>query len=193
MINDFYIEKEFFSDQEINEIINKITGDNRIASIRTGGSYGDLWKPLSEFTFMDFFQHSNLHIERISQAFLTFEGLYAVDAKKVLKFVSDKYNLKVEELECDSGQIQVYPPGSFIEPHSDKDYEGNLKVCAVLIPLNSRPENANGGELVIGDYEYVPNKGDIITITMDTDTLHQVNHVKDWFRFVLTILVKEKL
>ena len=109
------------------------------------------------------------------------------------KPTADKYNLKVEELECDSGQIQVYPPGSFIEPHSDKDYEGNLKVCAVLIPLNSRPENANGGELVIGDYEYVPNKGDIITITMDTDTLHQVNHVKDWFRFVLTILVKEKL
>ena len=197
MINDFYIEKEYFSDEEMNKVIDNI--NNRVGmeeevSFRVDGSFGQIWRPFSEFKFSDFYRHSNLHISKVAQAYLTFPAEGSIDQKKVLKFVSDRYNLKVEELQYEVGNIQIYLPGSFIGPHSDRAYEGaqSKRVCAVLIPLNSRPQNASGGELIIGDYEYVPNKGDIVSITMDSDKLHEVKSVIDWFRFMITLFVQIK-
>jgi len=197
LINDFYIEKEYFSDEEMNKVIDDINnrdGMEEEVSFRVDGSFGQIWRPFSEFKFADFYKHSNLHISRISQAYLTFPAEGSIDQKKVLKFVSDKYNVKVEELQYKDAAIQIYLPGSFIGPHSDKEYEGapSKRVCAVLIPLNSRPEGASGGELIIGDYEYVPNRGDIVSITVDSDKLHEVKSVIDWFRFMITLFVQIK-
>jgi hypothetical protein len=128
---------------------------------------------------------------------------------KLLNQVSLDYNIDVKNLDFSFSRIQIYTPDCFILPHSDKTYGAvNSNVCAVLIPLNSKPINAVGGDLLVGEIRdkndgspleldtllstYESVKGDILTLDFNSDKLHQVTKVKNWARVMLTAFIKDK-
>ena len=105
------------------------------------------------------------------------------DFKGVRKNILDLYNIK--ELK-ENSNIQTYLPGSFIKKHDDGVAENRFAVA--LIPLNSKPKGANGGDLVLytkEDKEIVieSNKGDVVILDFTQNNLeHQVTKIEDWCR-----------
>ena len=198
MNNDFYLKKDFFTEDELDNIIKLITnqeqGENPMETqFKFDSTVGNYRDKLANISFSSLFKLKDLWIERISQSYFTFgislKGRHIDVEDRILNFVSDSFNINKDKLNMSSISLQVYTPGSFIEPHSDKGSDDDPRVCAVLIPLNSRPNGASGGELKVGEYEYVPNKCDIMAINIHSPKEHEVLEVKDWFRFMITTFV----
>ena len=105
------------------------------------------------------------------------------DFKSAYKSVLDIYNKKkVREV----ANVQTYLPGSFIKKHDDGIVKDRFAVA--LIPLNSKPKGASGGDLILytkEDKEIVieSNKGDVVILDFTQNNLkHQVTRVEDWCR-----------
>lgn len=198
MNSDFYLKKDFFTEDELDNIIKLITNqeqgenpmDTQFKFDSTAGNYTD---KVANIAFSSLFKLKDLWIERISQSYFLFgislKGRHIDVEDRILNFVSDSFNINKDKLQITSSSLQVYTPGSFIVPHSDKGSDDDPRVCAVLIPLNSRPSGARGGKLKVGKYEYVPNEGDIMALNIHSPKEHEVTEVKDWFRFMITVFV----
>jgi len=105
------------------------------------------------------------------------------DFKSAYKSVLDIYNKKEVK---ETANVQTYLPGSFIKKHDDGIVKDRFAV--VLIPLNSKPKGASGGDLILytkEDKEIVieSNKGDVVILDFTQNNLkHQVTTVEDWCR-----------
>jgi len=105
------------------------------------------------------------------------------DFKSAYKSVLDIYNKKKVR---ENSNIQTYLPGSFIKKHDDGVVKDRFAV--VLIPLNSKPKGASGGDLILytkEDEEIVieSNKGDVVILDFTQNNLkHQVTMIEDWCR-----------
>lgn len=105
------------------------------------------------------------------------------DFNSAYKSVLDIYN---KEKVRENSNVQTYLPGSFIRKHDDGVVENRFAV--VLIPLNSKPKGATGGDLVLytkEDKEIIieSNKGDVVILDFTQNNLkHQVTRVEDWCR-----------
>ena len=89
-----------------------------------------------------------------------------------------------------NSHIQFYPPGSYIDPHTDGAFEQDGRITASLLFLSDK--NGEGGELVLVDRNgeeivYEPSFGDLIVLDMvkGEGITHQVTEVKWDTRFVL--------
>ena len=196
MNSDFYLGKDFFTEDEVDNIVTQIIkqeqdGHPLQAELKFDSTAGNYRDKLSNISFSSFFELKDLWLKKISQSYFLFGlSLHRLDVKdKILNFVSDSFNINKDKLKLSQISLQVYTPGSFIEPHSDKGRDDDPRVCAVLIPLNSRPNGASGGELKVGEYEYVPSKCDIMALNIQSPKEHEVVEVKDWFRFMITTFV----
>ncbi len=105
------------------------------------------------------------------------------DFRSAYKSVLDIYNKKEVK---ETANVQTYLPGSFIKKHDDGIVKDRFAV--VLIPLNSKPKGASGGDLILytkEDKEIVieSNKGDVVILDFTQNNLkHQVTTVEDWCR-----------
>ena len=105
------------------------------------------------------------------------------DFKSAYKSVLDIYNKKEVK---ETANVQTYLPGSFIKKHDDGIVKDRFAV--VLIPLNSKPKGASGGDLILytkEDKEIVieSNKGDVVILDFTQNNLkHQVTTLEDWCR-----------
>ena len=196
MNSDFYLGKDFFTEDEVDNIVTQIIKQEQDeyplqAELKFDSTAGVYRDKLSNISFSSFFELKDLWLKKISQSYFLFGlSLHRLDVKdKILNFVSDSFNINKDKLKLSQISLQVYTPGSFIEPHSDKGRDDDPRVCAVLIPLNSRPNGASGGELKVGEYEYVPSKCDIMALNIQSPKEHEVVEVKDWFRFMITTFV----
>ncbi len=193
MNSDFYLGKDFFTEDEVDNIVTQIIKQEHPlqAELKFDSTAGNYRDKLSNISFSSFFELKDLWLKKISQSYFLFGlSLHRLDVKdKILNFVSDSFNINKDKLKLSQISLQVYTPGSFIEPHSDKGRDDDPRVCAVLIPLNSRPNGASGGELKVGEYEYVPSKCDIMALNIQSPKEHEVVEVKDWFRFMITTFV----
>ena len=105
------------------------------------------------------------------------------DFKSAYKSVLDIYNKKEVK---ETANVQTYLPGSFIKKHDDGIVKDRFAVA--LIPLNSKPKGASGGDLILytkEDKEIVieSNKGDVVILDFTQNNLkHQVTTVEDWCR-----------
>jgi|TARA_R100000482_G_C5047393_1_gene111091 Rps23 Pro-64 3,4-dihydroxylase Tpa1-like proline 4-hydroxylase len=185
--------KDFFTEDEVDNIVTQIIKQEHPlqAELKFDSTAGNYRDKLSNISFSSFFELKDLWLKKISQSYFLFGlSLHRLDVKdKILNFVSDSFNINKDKLKLSQISLQVYTPGSFIEPHSDKGRDDDPRVCAVLIPLNSRPNGASGGELKVGEYEYVPSKCDIMALNIQSPKEHEVVEVKDWFRFMITTFV----
>jgi len=105
------------------------------------------------------------------------------DFRSAYKSVLDIYNKKEVK---ETANVQTYLPGSFIKKHDDGIVKDRFAVA--LIPLNSKPKGASGGDLILytkEDKEIVieSNKGDVVILDFTQNNLkHQVTTVEDWCR-----------
>jgi len=105
------------------------------------------------------------------------------DFRSAYKSVLDIYNKKEVK---ETANVQTYLPGSFIKKHDDGIVKDRFAV--VLIPLNSKPKGASGGDLILytkEDKEIVieSNKGDVVILDFTQNNLkHQVTTLEDWCR-----------
>lgn len=196
MNSDFYLEKDFFTEDELDSIVTQIIKQEQDeyplqAELKFDSTAGNYRDKLSNLSFSSLFKLKDLWLEKVSQSYFVFGiSLNGLDTEdRILNFVSDSFNINKDKLKVSEISLQVYTPGSFIEPHSDKGSDDDPRVCAVLIPLNSRPIAASGGELKVGEYEYVPSKCDIMALNIQSPKEHEVVEVKDWFRFMITTFV----
>lgn len=103
-------------------------------------------------------------------------------SKKILEI----YNMKDFR---ENSNLQTYLPGSFIKKHDDGIVEDRFVV--VLTPLNTKPENAEGGDLILdlkdGTRLVIENKiGNVILLDFTENNLkHEVTEIKNWARVVL--------
>ena len=89
-----------------------------------------------------------------------------------------------------NSHIQFYPPGSYIDTHTDGSFKQDGRIAASLLFLSDK--NGEGGELVLVDRNgekivYEPSFGDLIVLDMlkDKGISHQVTEVKWDTRFVI--------
>jgi len=89
-----------------------------------------------------------------------------------------------------NSHIQFYPPGSYIDTHTDGSFKQDGRIAASLLFLSDK--NGEGGELVLVDRNgekivYEPSFGDLIVLDMlkGEGISHQVTEVKWDTRFVI--------
>tara|TARA_B100000029_G_scaffold135788_1_gene130277 strand:- start:20853 stop:21539 length:687 start_codon:yes stop_codon:yes gene_type:complete len=226
MKNDFYIVENYITKDNFDKIFNENLGDHDNFSVTFNANLVDneysmqFRKEFDTIKFDDIYQYRNDTIESISQVWFT-RPLHFFNSdwplkEKITSWVSKNYNIPKDKLGVTHTQIQIYPPGSHIEAHSDKSYDDeDDKICAILIPLNSMPENASGG-LLVGRkktkkrtikfeedmtytktpvyqtiFEYRPKRGDMVVVDFNSEATHEVTPVVNWFRFMLTCFIKK--
>ena len=106
-------------------------------------------------------------------------------------FMTSLYGPKIKIFYVESNShIQFYPPGSYIDAHTDGSFEQDGRIGASLLFLSDK--NGEGGELVLVDRNgekivYEPSFGDLIVLDMlkGAGISHQVTEVKWDTRFVM--------
>lgn len=100
-----------------------------------------------------------------------------------------------ENIKPKQSGILFYKENHYMIPHRDGGALDNPRICTSVLYLNSKTENAFGGDVICYDengkviYTYTPKVGDLVIFDSfynkhEKALLHSVNPIKNWERFV---------
>ena len=118
--------------------------------------------------------------------------------EEILKYIKLIYKNETDIIEAHESGVLIYKENHYMSIHRDGGPIESPRICTSVLYLNTRPENATGGELICynGDYNnnkiaytYSPQIGDLIIFDSfynknEKALLHSVNTIHNWERFI---------